>query len=191
MPSELKKNLLPVATLIALAMGLFAILMFVGQKQEIRPRAASLLSGNGDLLLSSDNLTPNAGQEFTVTASVRLNPGQTGLNTLRISGADITILYDKNLLEVTNVVPNVITSTNQSGAFTNAPIVSSGGTFDTTFNFLRVSEVARLSDTQLGRDTVTLATITFRAKSNGHATIKYPDDNNLMELVGKNVISAN
>jgi hypothetical protein len=108
-------------------------------------------------------------------------------NTLRVTGADFILLYNKTRLQVVEVRPNVPSVGGTDAAFTDAPIVSYGGNFDSTYNFLRVSEVAKLPYSQLkGMGTFKLAIIKFKAIANGPAVIKYPDDNKYLEFVGTN-----
>lgn len=156
------------------------ILIATRQQQDIRPRA---LTGNADLRLTTPSANIPAGGEFSVMATVNLTN-----QSLRISGADFIILYERDKLDVVNVVPQ-ITSVNPQAAFTDAPIVTRDGYFDGTYNFLRVAEVARKPDNQLAGTSTSLALITFRAKTTatGRATIKYPDDNQYLELVGINI----
>jgi hypothetical protein len=190
MPHELKKSLLPIILLMALSMGLFVILLSVGKKQDIRPKAA--IAGSANLLLQNvdETLTNKPlyveGNEFIVKAKMELTDV-----TMRASGADFILLYDKNKLKVLDVRPNVTTEDGDIATFTDAPIVTKEGYFDETYNFLRVAEVARLPDDQLRSvGTFKLATIMFRVISSGQAgpaIIKYPDDNKYLEFVGVNI----
>lgn len=182
MSADLKKSILPIMALMALAMSLFVVMIFVGQKQDIRPRA--VLTGNADLILTTDNSNRNSNEQFDVLASARLND-----SSLRISGADFVILYDKNLLEAVNLKPNT-TAVSSSGAFTDAPVVTKEGSYDNTYNFLRVAESAALPDNQLKGGTVTLAWITFRTKATGDANIKYSDKPTEIMLSGINIGSV-
>jgi hypothetical protein len=186
MPHELKKSLLPIILLMALSMGLFVILLSVGKKQDIRPKAAINGSANLLLLKETDKTVYNNGDEFTVFADMELTD-----STMRVSGADFILLYDKNYLEVKEVRPNTTAVAGDTAAFTDAPIVTFGGNFDNTYNFLRVSEVARLPDAQLnGMNTFKLASIKFKVIASGQgaqALIKYPDDNKYLEFVGINI----
>lgn len=181
MPTVKNKHiLLTTVIFFVLIVALPLILMATGKKHDIRPKAALTGSANLHLNLQPDT-TFKPGDTFNVLASIELTD-----STLRISGADFVILYDKNRLEVLSVVPQV-TSVQASAPFTDAPIVTKDGYFDETYNFLRVAEVARKPDNQLPRLSASLALITFRAKSAGTATIKYPDDNKYFELVGLNL----
>jgi len=150
----------------------------VKQGRDIRPRA---LTGAANLQLSSDTTDTNVGGEINVLASMQLTEAN-----LRVSGADFMILYSKNALEVVSITP-AITSTDPNSGFTDAVHTSSGGSYDNTFNFLRVVMTATKPSAQLSGGTVTLATIKFRAKGSGAATIKYVDDNSKMEIVGINL----
>lgn len=145
---------------------------------DIRPRA---LTGNANLTLSADTTDTTVGGEVNVLASMQLTEA-----SLRVSGVDFMLLYDKNSLEVVSITP-AVTSSDPNAAFTDAVHTSFGGSFDGTFNFLRVVMTATKPSADLSGGTVTLATIKFRATGNGTATIKYVDDNTKMEVVGLNL----
>lgn len=153
------------------------IVFFTRQKQDIRPRA---LSGQANFLLSPSTTSLKVGENFDVLVSLQLTDA-----SLRVSGVDFVLLYDKNKLEVVNLVPQV--SPGISGAaFDDAPIVTHGGNFtpDTNFKFLRVAQVARRSDSALAGATVSLARVTFHALAEGTAGVKFPDDNSYLSVVG-------
>lgn len=171
----------------------FAIPVAVFLTQKNQELATKALQGKANFLLSSDPpLNATAGQNINVLVSLRLTDP-----SLKVSGVDFMLLYDKNLLDVGNIVPNVETVT-PGAPFTDAPIVTSGGQYNgpecaddvnnCKFNFLRVAEVARRADADLPGGTsaaITLANITFRGRgSGGQAEIKFPDDNKYLEVVG-------
>ena len=177
MKKNLKKNLLALVVFMVLVISLPVLLYLVGKRQDIRPYA---LTGSASLLLTTDNVNQQIGNEFQVWSSMRLNDPA---NKLRVSGADFVLLYDKNKLEVLSVNP-VITSTDPSAAFTDAPVVMKDGNFDDTYNYIRVALAARRPTSELKGGTVSLARIRFKTKGNGQASIKYPDDNKYFEVVG-------
>lgn len=156
-------------------------ILLTKKKQDIRPRA---LQGKANLQMNASTIKTAVGENIDVKLSMYLTDAN-----LRISGADIVVLYDKDKLDPINVVPAVSDS---GSPFTDAPIVSSGGNFDNVYNFLRISEVARKANSDLppkdGSPIVSLGMVTFKAKGEGQATIKYPDDNKYLEIVG---ISSN
>lgn len=135
------------------------------------------LTGQANLLLSAANPNVATGGIFEVESKVELT------DSLKISGADIVVLYDKSKLEVIDLIPNIKT-VYPDAPFDIATVVTHGGSFDDTFNFLRVAEVASRSGELLVSGTINLAKITFRAKAEGGGVIKYPDDNKYFEIVG-------
>lgn len=147
------------------------------QKQEIRPKA---LGGQANLLLSPTNTTPKAGETFDVLVSLQLTAAN-----LRVSGVDFLLLYDKDKLEVANLVP-FTTGVSAGAAFDDAPIVSYNGDFpdEAGFKFLRVAQVAKRTDANLAGNTVSLSKVTFYAKAAGAASVKFPDDNKYLTIVG-------
>lgn len=151
--------------------------VFLSQKrQDIRPRA---LQGKANLLLSADTNSSHVGKTVDVLVSLQLTDP-----ALKVSGADFLLLYDKNKLDVKNITPAIPNTSIPEPAFTDALILSSGGIFDENFNYLRVVEVAKKTDAELSSGTLTLAKITFLAKGEGAATIKFPDDNKYLEISG-------
>lgn len=170
-----KKNIIALIFLLALILALPLAIFLTGKKQDIRPRA---LQGKANLLLSTDKDNPGVGDEFHVLVSLQLTQ-----DNLRVSGADFVLLYDKTALEVTNVIPEV-TSTNPKAAFTDVVHLSSGGTFDDNYNFLRLAEVAKKPNSDLSGGTVSLSRVTFKAKAEKQATIKFPNDNKYLQVTG-------
>jgi hypothetical protein len=147
------------------------------KRQDIRPRA---LQGKANLQMNASTTKTSVGENIDVKLSMYLTDAK-----LRVSGADIVVLYEKDKLDPINVVPAVSDS---GSPFTDAPIVSSGGNFDNVYNYLRISEVSRKANKDLpptdGTPIVPLGMVTFKAKNEGKATIKYPDDNKYLEIVG-------
>lgn len=170
-----RRNLFGIIFILLIIIALPVVLFLTKQQQDIRPRA---LSGNVNLLLSSSGSTSAVGSATDVVVSGQLtNPN------IKMSGADITLLYDKSKLSVSSIIPAVAGS-DPNGAFTDSPLVTSGGSFDSTYNFLRFVVVARKPDAQLPSGTVQLAKISFASIAEGSAVIKFPDDNSLLQVVG-------
>ncbi len=167
-----KKHIIASFFVLVMIVVLPLVIILVQKRQDIRPRAQQ---GNANLLLSVNPSNPEVNNEIHVMATVQLT-----VAALRISGADFTILYDKAKLEAVSVVPAI----GSSEAFTEAPIVTKEGSFDGTYNFLRVVEVSTRSANLLKPNSAKLADITFRTKAAGQAVIKYIDDNNLLQIVG-------
>lgn len=170
-----KKQLTLLIVSLVLVITLPLIIYVVRGTLDIRPRA---LTGEANLSLSADTTDTQVGGEINVLASMQLTEP-----SLRVSGVDFMLLYDKNSLEVVSITPS-ITSNDPNAAFTDAVHSSSGGSFNNTFNFLRVVMTATKPSAQLSGGTIKLASIKFRAKVSGTAVIKYPDDNSQMEIVG-------
>lgn len=161
--------------LLILLFALPVTLYLTRKGQDIRPRA---LSGQGNLLLATGNASPKAGEYFDVISTLQMTDPDA-----QVSGADVTILYDKSKLTATNVVP-AITSVNAGYAFTDAPVVMKEGSFDDTYNFVRVALVAKKSTAQLSKNSMMLVKVTFQAKQSGQVIIKYPDDDRYLQVVG-------
>ena len=175
----MKKKLLSLIAVGILVLALPVVIFLTKKRQDIRPRA---LQGKADLLLSSDTLNSQAGQTFNVIVSMSLKDP-----SLKVSGADFVLLYDKNRLEVADLVPAVSGSGLPVAPFTDVQVNSYGGTYDANFNFLRVSELVRMLDANLPAGTFTLAKVTFRSIGSGTAIIKFPDNNNYIEIVGTGI----
>lgn len=171
-----RNQLLTILLLLGLVVVLPLIMFVASRRQDIRPRA---LQGKANLLLSSDaTANVNLGDEIHVLMSIQLTEA-----ALRVSGSDLTLLYDKNMLDVVSMTPSV-TQNNPSAAFTDVLHISSGDNFDTTYNFLRISLVARKGNADLSGGTVSFANVTFRAKANGSASVKFPTDPQYTQVVG-------
>lgn len=170
-----KKQIISVVLLLALVFSLPVAVYLTRKMQDVRPRA---LQGKANFLLSTDSITSTVGKNIDVLVTL-----QTTDPVLKISGVDFLLLYDKNRLDVGNIVPNIIT-VDPRAPFTDAPIVTSGGSFDENFNFVRVAQIARRTDADLPKGTFQLAKITFRGRGTGSATIKFPDEDKYLEVVG-------
>lgn len=173
-----RKQIITIILLLALVFSLPVVIFLTRKSQDIRPKA---LQGKADFLLSSDTITSSVGQNINVLVTLRLTEP-----TAKVSGVDFLLLYDRDKLDVGNIVPNV-TAVDPNAPFTDAPVVTSGGSFDATYNFIRVVEIARRADANLPGGTLQLARITFRGRSNGQATIRFPDDNKYLEVSGTGI----
>ena len=168
-----KKNYLPILALLFLVLIALPLAVFlVRGSQDIRPRA---VTGQANLLLLPDRQSLTVGSTFDVSVRAALTDSR-----LRISGADITLLYDKRKLSVTRIKPNI----SASGDFTEAPTISEGDPFDNTFDKLRLAVVSSKGNGELSGGSVEIATITFEAKLSGDAVVKFPDDKSVMEISG-------
>lgn len=170
-----KKQIISIGFLLILVFALPVAIFLTKRGLDIRPRA---LQGQANMLLSADSTSIAAGKPINVVVSMQLKD-----NNLKASGVDFVLLYEKSKLDVLSVTPQ-IKSIDPAAAFTEAPIVSTGGVFDDTFNFIRVVEVARVADQYLPTGTVTLAKINFVARTSGNATVKFPDDNKYIQISG-------
>lgn len=171
-----KKQILGIIFIILLIWVLPLTILQSKKKQDIRPRA---MQGKANLLLSASVNNSNVGKTIDVLVSLQLTDP-----SLKVSGADFLLLYDKNKLDVKNIIPAIPGTSIPKPAFTDALMITSGGIFDETFNYLRVAEVAKKTDPGLSSGTLTLAKVTFLAKGEGAATIKFPDDNKYIEISG-------
>ncbi len=157
----------------------------VGQSNiTITPAPPIVITGKANFLIVSDLVSSTVGQNIKTTVSLQITDAN-----VKVSGVDFMLLYDKGKLDVGNIVPNVI-AVDPKAPFTDAPIVTSGGSFDDTFNFVRVSLVARRPSAELVGGTIKLADVIFRGRGVGAATIKFPDDNKYLEVVGIGVVSS-
>lgn len=169
-----RSQLVFLAILVFLLFSLPLAIFLTTQKQhDIRPRAA--LTGAANLLLNLSNTKPVAGDIFEVLVSAQITNDK-----LRVSGADFKVLYSASFLEAVAVAPAVGTDK----PFTDVIINEKENYYDTQFNFVRVSEISRRSDSELKGGVVQLATIKFRAKNAGNAAIKFPDNDRELQIVG-------
>ena len=154
------------------------VMLLIRRGQDIRSRA---ITGKANLLLSKDTLDIYVGNEFTVLVSIQLTDP-----TLRISGADLTLLYDRSKLEVIDISP-VVTATDTGAAFTDVIHASSGGTFPDGRAFARVALVAQKANNALSGGTVQFARLRLRALSSGQTRLEFPTEYRYTELVGINL----
>lgn len=167
--------------LVALVFMLPLIVFLVRSRQEIRPRA---LLGSANFRLSASTSNVNAGDTFNVTVSLSITN-----TSVRASGVDFTLLYDNSKLQLVNVTPIFGT------AWTDAPVntgltnvlYQSEGLGQ--YNFIRMALVSRNATANLPGNTVSLASITFRALTNtsGQALIKFPADQTKLQVVGSGI----
>lgn len=150
-------------------------------RQDVRPRAA--LSGQANFKLSASNDAPAKGETFTVTAKLDVTD-----DNVRVSGVDFRILYSKDLLEPN---PTIVPATGSGQPFTDVLIKEVDKPYSDKLNYLRLALVARRLTPELkGGTDISLAAITFKAKENGDAMIKYPNKNidengvPIMQVVG-------
>ncbi len=171
-----RSQLITIIGLLLLILALPVALFLSRKKQDIRPKAA--LVGKANFLLSADSTKSSVGKNIIVYVTLQLTDDK-----LRASGVDFTLIYDKDKLEVAQIVP-ALKIYNPTAAFTDALSVSSGGTFDNQYDFLRVAEVIKTDNRTLPKGTMTLAKIIFRGIGEGQATIKFPDDDKYAQVVG-------
>ena len=167
-----RKNNIIIMALLALLLILPIILYLTRRRQEIQPRA---LTGNVKFHLSPLNPNVTRDQEFDEVISVEVTN-----ENVKISGADLVILYDKTKLEVVSITPHA----GGSNYFTDAPIATHSGDFNNEFKSLRVSVVAKKTSNELVGGTKAIATVRFRGLSDGSAVIKFSDDNSQLMVVG-------
>jgi len=176
-----KKQIAGVIFLFILLISLPIAIYLTRQNEEIRPRAA--LAGAANFKLDSSNLTPLRDQTFNVSAKLDVTDPN-----VRVSGVDFRILYDKNLLFPN---PTIIAATGSGKPFTDMLVSEVDQPYSENLNSLHIVLVSRrLTPALFGGNDIPLATITFTAKEDGPAVIKYPDQNAdqngvpLMEVVG-------
>lgn len=165
----------PVLFILILILILPLIIYLAGKKQDIRPRA---LGGLINFSLSPSDSSFKVNDRFEILIS-----GSVSDNRVRVSGVDVTVLYDKNALEVLDMSP-AVSGSDANIPFTDLVTLTSGGNFDGKFNYLRISEVARKNTQNLPSGTFSIAKVTFLAKSKGGAAVKFPDDNKYLQAVG-------
>lgn len=165
----------PVIFILILILILPLIIYLAGKKQDIRPRA---LGGLINFSLSPSVSGFKVNDKFEVLIS-----GSVPNNRIRVSGIDVTVLYEKNRLEVLDMSP-AVSASDANIPFTDLVTLTSGGYFDDKFNYLRVSEVARKNTQNLPSGTFPIAKVTFLAKSKGEAAVKFPDGNKYLQAVG-------
>lgn len=171
-----KSQIITIFGILVLILALPLAVLLTKKKQDIRPRAALL--GKANFLLSADSTKSSVGKNIIVYATLQLTD-----DNLRVSGVDFTLIYDKEKLEVGQIVP-ALKIYNPQAVFTDALLVSSGGYFDEQYDFLRVAEIVKKDSQSLPKGTNTLAKIIFRGKGEGQATIKFPEGDQYAQVVG-------
>lgn len=163
-----KRQVLALSLLVILILVLPAAVFLARRQQDIRPKASQ---AKANLLLKTDTSDIDAGETSTVVAYAQITD-----SNVKISGTDFTILYEGNKLEVEDISP--------SDSFTDVQVKSWGGKFlDTDLSYLRVAQTANKPKNQLPSGTFTLATIKFKGIGDGGAIVKYPDENQYLEIV--------
>ena len=74
-------------------------ILMTRKRQDIRPRA---LQGKANLQMNASTTKTSVGENIDVKLSMYLTDAK-----LRVSGADIVVLYEKDKLDPINVVPAV------------------------------------------------------------------------------------
>lgn len=174
----MKKNSLNFLLLLLIIIALPVIIFVVNNQRsfDLRPKA---LSGQANLLLSASTSSTNVNGQIDVVMSLELanNP------KLRVSGADVTLLYDKTKLQLVDAEPATAAGRIMTGPFTDSPIVNLNVAVDSQFNGIRLAQVINRPSTQLPGGTMQLGKAIFRAIAPGAATIKYTSPS-AMEVVG-------
>src|SRR3989338_5283091 len=171
-----RKQILSLIFFLTLLFALPLAIFLTQKSQDIRPRA---LQGKANFLLNADKIAVSIGDNINVLVTMQLTDSK-----LKLSAADFMLLYDKNKIDVLNVVPQIQSVVN-GAAFTDAPLVTSGGNFDDQFNFLRVVLLSKTQNNNLATGNINLARVTFRALDGGVGIIKFSDDNKYIQLVGE------
>lgn len=175
----MKKNSLNFLLLLLVIIALPLIILTVTNNNprlfDMRPKA---LTRQANLTLIADTTSVNIQGQVVVLIKAQLTE-----TTLRMSGADITVQYDKTRLRVVSAEPATVVQ-NAANPFTDAPIVNPTVAVDTQFNGVRIAQIANRPSAQLPGGVVPLGKITFEAIAPGAATIKFPSDTNTMEIVG-------
>jgi len=169
-----KKQLYSLIAILALTLFLPLVVYLLKGRFDIRPRA--LLAGAANFRLNADTTSLSSRQRMNVLVSVELTDAN-----VRTSGVDFYLLYDSSKL-------SLISLSGQLGNnFTQTVIQEDTGqtyTAENGFNYLRLSMVSNKPKVQLSGGTIPLANVTFEAKQNGNASIKFPDDNTKLQVVG-------
>ena len=156
MPGELKKSWkkthawskLFILLLIISALSITVI--FIQNQQDIRQRASETSGAALTLSPTTANIAPGA----TVTSDLGLAAGSN-----QISGVDITVTFDKNILEIISFTPTDVL---------NNQLIN---TIDNVAGTLRYSAVDTVTSPPTGSST--LGTITFKAKNAGNSTVNF------------------
>lgn len=182
MLSELymKKNSLNFLLLLLIIIALPVIILIVTDSSrrpfDMRPKA---LTGQANLTLIADTASTNVDGQVTVIVKAALTNPQ-----LRMSGADITLLYDKTKLQLVDAEPATAAGRIMSGPFTDAPIVNLNVPVDSQFAGIRLAQVINRASSALPGGVIDLGKAIFRATAPGAATIKFPSDTSTMQIVG-------
>ena len=170
-----KKEFYSLVLILALILLLPVTLYFLKGRFDIRPRAQ--LAGAANFILTPDTTGIFPGQRVNVLAAVELTD-----SNIRTTGVDFTLLYDSNLLKVVSLAPVL------GNNFTESVLVDDQGLpylgEGSSYSYVRLALVARKNKADLQQGTVALANITFEAIQSGQATIKLPEDNAVLQVVG-------
>lgn len=176
----MKKNSLNFLLLLLVIIALPLIILTVTNSSrrpfDMRPRA---LTGQANLTLIADTTTTNVNGQVAVIVKAELTNTQ-----LRMSGADITVQYDKTKLQLLDAEPATAGGRLITGPFTDAPILNLNVAVDSQYSGVRIAQVANRQSSALPGGVVTLGKMIFKAIAPGAATIKFPSDVNTMEVVG-------
>ena len=170
-----KKQLISLIWVLALILILPLAVYFLRGRFDIRPKA--VLSGVANFKLNSDTPNLTVGQRMNVLVSVELTDAQ-----VKASGVDFHLLYDANKLALISATPTLGNNFTQTIILDDSGQIYSGE--GGNYRYLRISVVSQKPQAELPGGTIQLANITFEAKQNGEATIKFPDDNTKLQVVG-------
>ena len=171
-----RKQLNSLILIMGLVLLLPVVIYFLGRRMDIRPKAS--LTGKANFRLNADTTSVNAGQQVNVLVSLELTDPN-----VRVSAVTFPLLYDGSKLRLNSVTPNT------TSGFTEVVwLEQSEQTYPAEGNgqlkFMGLALVNINPTANLSANTVTLANVTFDALVNGDATIKFPDDNNALQVVG-------
>lgn len=176
-----KKQIGVLVFLFILLVSLPIAVFLTRQQQDIRPRAA--LPGQANFKLTASDTSPDVGESFTVNASL-----DSTSNSVKVSGVEFRILYNKNAVEPN---PTVVPAIGADKPFTDVLINEVDVPYSTTQNYIRLVLVSRrLTPALTGGTNIPLAAITFKAKTNGDMNINFPNQNfdtngvAIMQVVG-------
>jgi len=160
-----RKKILTIFILTFLLVTLPLAVFLVKESLEIRRQA---VFGTVDAALDPATKAENAGTEFPVAIKIKAG-------AKRISGANLSLTYDKDLFEITSL------SANLSGpnSFTNELVASQ----EVEVGKMRLSVVAIKSVLELPTGEITVGTITFKGKKAGTSRVDFTDD---YQIVGFN-----
>ncbi|OGG05494.1 hypothetical protein A3D05_01545 [Candidatus Gottesmanbacteria bacterium RIFCSPHIGHO2_02_FULL_40_24] len=170
-----RKEFYSLILILFLVLFLPVVIYFLGARKDIRPKA--VLAGAANFRLNADTTSVSVGQRVNVLVSTQITD-----TNVRVSGADFTLLYDRdklNLVSLNPVLGNNFTETVLIDD-QNLPYIGEGD----VFSYLRLSVVAKKNAADLAGGTVSLANVTFEAKNGGQGIIKFPNENSEMQVVG-------